>query len=93
MLRPLAEARQEFNRQQIEEPLDEAADAVLGMAEAARPVLDDDLADLEAAGGGQHRDEAVQLAVEADLRNTSARYAFMPQLWSCRCTPVVQLPV
>src|SRR5207244_3165270 len=59
-----------------EEPLDEAPDAVLGAAEAARPMVDLDLADTEAAGLGQDGDEAVQLAVEPDLAKDLGAIAF-----------------
>ncbi len=52
---------------QVEQPLDEPGDAVLRPAEPPGAVVDDDLADAEAAGVGQHRDEPVQLAVDADL--------------------------
>ena len=76
MLRPLAEAGQELDRQQIEKALDEAAHAVLGMAEPARPVVDLDLADAEAARRRQHGDEAVQLAVEPDLAEDLGPVAF-----------------
>src|SRR5207247_981093 len=67
MLRALAEAGQELDRQEIEEALDEAAHAVLGIAELARAMVDGDLADLEAARGREDRYEAVQFAVEADF--------------------------
>ena len=67
MLRPLAEAGQKLDREQIEEAFDEAAHAVLGVAELARPMIDLDLADAEAARRGQHGDEAVQLAVKPHL--------------------------
>ena len=44
MLRPLPKAGQELDREKVEEPFHEAADAVLGVAEAAAAVLDFDLA-------------------------------------------------
>src|SRR5581483_2601977 len=67
VLRPLAEAGEEFHRQEVEKPLDEAADAVLGPAETARAMVDDQLADAEAAGRREYRDEAVQLPIEFHL--------------------------
>ena len=48
-------------------PLSMRDHAVLGPAVLPRPVADHDLADAEAAGVRQHRDEPVQLAVDADL--------------------------
>ena len=45
VLRPLAEAGEKLDGQQIEETLDDAAHAVLRAAELARPVVDRDFAD------------------------------------------------
>ena len=42
-------------------------DAVLRRPVLPGPMADHDLADAEAAGMRQHRDEPVQLAVDADL--------------------------
>src|SRR5262249_31116903 len=67
VLRPLTESGEELDREQVEEALHEAADAVLGAAEPARAMADLDLRYLEPTGRGEHRNEAVQLAVEADL--------------------------
>src|SRR5262249_45369438 len=67
VLRSLTEAGEELDGQEVEEALDEAAHAVLGPAEAARAMVDLDLADLEAAGRGQDRHATVQLAIEAHL--------------------------
>src|SRR5262245_57398494 len=67
MLRPLAEAGEELDREEVEESLHEAADAVLRVAEAAAAVVDLNLAHTEAAGRRQHRDEAVQFTVELHL--------------------------
>src|SRR5262249_948336 len=67
MLRPLAEAGEELDGHEIEEPFHEASDAVLGFAEAARAMVDLDFADGKARRGGEHRNEAMQLAVEPDL--------------------------
>ena len=64
MERPLAVPRQEVDRQQVEQPLDEPGDAVLGMAELAGAMVDHDLGDLETPLVGQDGDEPVQLAVE-----------------------------
>ena len=65
MLRPLVEAGEEIDGQQIEKAFNDPCDAVLRVAELAGAVVDDDLAHLPAAGGGQHGHEAMQLAVEA----------------------------
>ena len=67
VLRPLAVADEKLHRQQIEQSLAEARDAVLRSAVLPRPMLHDDLADAKALGGGQHGHEAVQLAVEPDF--------------------------
>src|SRR5262249_12125487 len=67
VLRPAPEAGQEFDRQEVEEALEEAPGAVLGPPEPPGAVVDSQLADPEAPRGGEHGDEAVQLAVEADL--------------------------
>ncbi len=67
MLGPLAEAGEEFDRQEVQKALDEAMDAVLGAAEPARPMVDDQFADPKAAGVGQHRNEAMQFAVDLDF--------------------------
>ena len=48
-------------------PLRQPRHAVLRLAVLSRPVLDDDFAGAEAFGRGQHRHEAVQLAVEPDF--------------------------
>ena len=53
-----------------------------------RPMLDRRLADAEPARRGQHRHEAVQLAVQPDLVDHVAAKALRPQLWSCSFTPV-----
>ena len=58
---------EKLDGEQIEESFDESAHAILGLAEAARPMIDRDFADAEAARRGQHRDEAVQFAVEPHL--------------------------
>src|SRR5207248_8130654 len=67
MLGTLPEAGEEFDRQQIEEAFDEAAHAILGATVAAGPMLNGELADAEAAGRGQHRNETVQLTIEANF--------------------------
>src|SRR5262249_10520425 len=70
-----AEADDELDGQEVEEALDEAADAVLGLAVLAGAVLDLDFADFPAAGLGKDGDEAVQLAVEGDLVEDGAAVA------------------
>jgi len=67
VLRPLAEAGEELDGEQIEEPFEEAGAAVLRAAELARPVLDDQLAHTKPTGLGQNRHKAVQLAVQPHL--------------------------
>src|SRR5262249_6498754 len=61
------EAGEEADRQQVEEALEHAHHAVLGLPMPAGPVANHDLADAEPARMRQHRDETVQLAVDADL--------------------------
>ncbi len=67
MQRALAETGQEADRQQVEKPLEEPREAILGRAMPAAPMANLDLGDPEASGMSQHRDEPVQLAVNADL--------------------------
>ena len=90
VLRPPAEPRQELHRDQVEEPLDEPANAVLRLAELPRPVVDDQFADLEPAGSASTGMKRCSSPYSRISRNTSARYAFIPQLWSCRRTPVTR---
>ena len=62
-----AEAGQESHGQQVEEPFDESRDPVLRRSMAAAAMADLDLAHAKSAGVRQHRDETMQLAVDADL--------------------------
>ena len=73
MLRPLAEACQKLDRQQVEKSFDESADAILRLAELPRPMVDGNLADAKAARRGQHRNEAVQFAVQPHFAKHLAR--------------------
>ena len=57
-------AADERHGQQVEEPAQVALDAVARAAVLARPVVDGQLRDAEAAVVREHGDEAVQLAVE-----------------------------
>ena len=65
MQRAVAVAADERDRQQIEEAAQVTLHPVTRAAVFARAVVDRQLGDAEAAVVGQHRDEAVQLAVEA----------------------------
>ena len=67
MLRPPPKSGKELDGEQVEESLDDAAEAELGLAKSPRPVLNDQFADTKATSSGQHRDEAVQLAVQTNL--------------------------
>ena len=72
--RPVAVATDERDGQQVEEAAHVALDAVARAAVLARPVVDRQLGDPVAAVVREHRDEAVQLAVEAQAScTTSAR--------------------
>src|SRR4051812_34420529 len=64
MHRPLPVVGQKSNRDQIEKPLDEARPAVLGFPPGSGMVFDGQLGNSKSLGGGEHRREAVQLAVE-----------------------------
>ena len=66
--RPVAVAADERDGEQVEEAAQVALDAVARAAVLARPVVDRQLGDAEAAVVREHRDEAVQLAVEAQAR-------------------------
>src|SRR6185295_2383973 len=66
--RPARVASDEEHGDEVEQPLVEAVPAVLADAVAARIVLHLDLADQEAAAAGEHRNVAVELAVDRDLR-------------------------
>src|SRR5207244_11787119 len=61
------EAGEELDGQEVEQHAERAREAVLGGAERARAVVDLDLRHARAEIGGERRDEAVQLAVEAEL--------------------------
>ena len=63
--RPMAVAADERDGQEVEEPAQVALDAVARAAVLARAVVDGQLGDAVAAVVREHRDEAVQLAVEA----------------------------
>src|SRR5438132_13280156 len=76
MLRALAETGEELDGQEVQKPLDEAAYAVFRMTESAGPMLDHDFGDLEAPRRGQHRDKAMELAIEADLAENRGPVAF-----------------
>src|SRR5919197_2745722 len=64
MQRAVAVAPDERHRQQVEEAAQVALDAVARPAVLARAVVDRELSDAEAAVVREHRDEAVELAVE-----------------------------
>ena len=68
MQRPVAVAADERDGQQVEEAAQVALEPVARAAVLAGPVVDRQLGDPEAAVVGQHRDEAVQLAVERGAR-------------------------
>src|SRR5699024_8820503 len=68
MHRPLPVAREENDRQQIQETLGQTRPAVFGRAPRPGMMLDRQFADPESLGAGQDRCEAVQFAVETDRR-------------------------
>src|SRR5262245_44580630 len=63
----MAESGEEADRQKVEKPLDQTACRVLGAAEPARPMIDDDLSDPESSRVRQNGHIPVQLAVDAYL--------------------------
>ena len=65
--RPVPVAAHEGDREQVEEAAHVALHPVAAAAVLARPVVDRDLGDAEAAVVGEHGDEAVELAVEVEL--------------------------
>src|SRR5207244_2424624 len=67
MERPVPVAPDERHRQEVEEATQVALDAVAGAAVLAWAVVHGQLGDAMAAVVGEHRDEAVQLAVEAQI--------------------------
>src|SRR6476660_9944842 len=67
VLRPLVEAGEEVDGEQVEEALDDPRRPVLAPAELAWAVVDDYLSHFPAASGGQDWNEAVQVAVDADF--------------------------
>ena len=62
--RPVPVAAHERDREEVEEAADVALDAVVRAAVLARAVVDGQLGDAVAAVMGEHRDVAVQLAVQ-----------------------------
>ena len=89
--RPLAEARQEPHGQQVEKALDEPRDSVLRRSVPAAAMADLDLADAKPAGVRQHRDEAMQLAVDADLAEHLAAVELEAAVVVVERQPVSQL--
>ena len=71
--RPVAVAADERDGQQVEEAAHVALDPVARAAVLARPVVDRELGDAVAAVVREHRDEAVQLAVDAQVRGRPRR--------------------
>src|SRR5207302_11035565 len=67
VLRPLPETGQELDGEQVEKPFHEAADAVLGMPETPRPMVDFNFAYAEAARRREDGNEPMKLAVKAYL--------------------------
>ena len=67
MQRPLAESGQESDGQQVEKPFEKPRETVFGRSMPAAAMANLDLADPEAPGVRQHRNEPVQLTVDADL--------------------------
>ena len=65
--RALAESGEETDGQQVEKPLEKPREAILGNAVPPAAMANLDLGDAKAPGMGQHRNEPVQLAVDADL--------------------------
>ena len=64
--RPLGVALEEADQDQVEHDVERPAQAVLGLAGGAGPVVDDLLGDPRPLPGGEDRDEPVHLAVEPD---------------------------
>jgi len=71
--RPVRVAREEADGHQVEAAAPEARRPEFRLAVQARPVLDVDLADLEPVPVREHRDVAVQLAVEVQRVGDFAR--------------------
>ena len=67
MQRTLAEPGEKADGQEVEKPLEKPREPVLRRAVPPAPMADLDLGDTKAAGVRQHRNETVQLAVNADL--------------------------
>src|SRR5580698_2514645 len=67
VLRSLAEAGQKRDGEQVQKAASETSHAILRAAEPPRPVMHGHLRDAKAAGICKHRDEPVQLAIEANL--------------------------
>src|SRR5436309_661864 len=63
--RPVQKAHQELDPEEIEQHAERAIDAVLRLAARARVVAHGDFHDVRADLGGERRNEAMQLAVEA----------------------------
>ena len=67
MQRALAKAGEKSDRQQVEKPLEEPREAILGNAVPPAAVPNVDFRDPKAASVSQDRDKPVQLAIDADL--------------------------
>jgi hypothetical protein len=76
MLRPLTESGEKVHGEKVQKAFDNSFESVLGFSELSWPVLDDDFTDFPATGSSEHRNEAMQFAVQSHFAKHLTPIAF-----------------
>ena len=91
MLRPLPIARDEFDRNQVQQAFYDSSGSVLAVAMLTWTVVDGDLSDAKPSGRSQNWHKAMQFAIEPNFLQDVLSVALEPTVVVVQLNPVILL--